>query len=57
MSGLEISRIDRTSNPMNTSEFQHDARLILMTLSKKDPDQFNSFLENSKLAVLSFLND
>ena len=50
-------RIDRTSNPMNTSEFQHDARLILMTLSKKDPDQFNAFLGNSKLAVPSFLND
>lgn len=50
-------RFDRTSNPVNTSEFQHDARLILSALYKKDPDQFNAFLKNSKLVVPSFLND
>lgn len=50
-------RFDRTRHPINTSEFKHDAEIILKTLYKKDPDQFNAFLANNELVMPSFLNN
>lgn len=50
-------RFDRTRNPINTSEFKHDARIILGALHQNDPEQFDSFLNNSKLAFPDFLKD
>ena len=48
-------RFDRTQNPINTSEFKHDARIILKTIYKNDIDQFNSFLKNSNLDLPDFI--
>lgn len=48
-------RFDRTRNPINTSEFKHDARIILQALYQNDPEQFNSFLNNSNLTHPNFL--
>ena len=50
-------QFDRTRNPINTSEFKHDARIILSALHKKDKAQFDSFLCNSNLAIPDFLVD
>lgn len=50
-------RFDRTRNPINTSEFKHDARIILSTLYENDPEQFNSFLNNSNLTLPDFLEE
>lgn len=50
-------QFDRTRNPINTSEFKHDARIILSALHKKDKDQFDSFLCNSNLSIPDFLVD
>ncbi|WP_318150576.1 AAA family ATPase [Streptococcus parasuis] len=48
-------RFDRTRNPINTSEFNHDARIIIDAIYKNDPEQFNSFLNNSNLNFPDFL--
>ncbi|MBU0278086.1 MULTISPECIES: AAA family ATPase [unclassified Gemella] len=48
-------RFDRTRNPINTSEFKHDARIILGVLYRKDKIQFKSFLKNSDLTEPGFL--
>lgn len=48
-------RFDRTRNPVNTSEFKHDAIIILKTLYKNDTEQFEAFLSNSNLPQPSFL--
>lgn len=50
-------RFDRTRNPINTSEFKHDARIILGVLHRNDPEQFKSFLNNSNLTLPNFLED
>ena len=50
-------RFDRTRNPINTSEFKHDAKIILGTLFQNDPEQFKSFLKNSNLTFPDFLED
>ena len=50
-------QFDRTRNPINTSEFKHDARIILSALHKKDKDQFDSFLCNSNFSIPDFLVD
>ena len=50
-------RFDRTRNPINTCEFKHDARIILGVLHRNDPEQFKSFLNNSKLTHPDFLED
>lgn len=50
-------RFDRTRNPINTSEFKHDARIILSALYQNDPEQFKSFLNNSNLTLPDFLED
>lgn len=50
-------RFDRTRNPINTCEFKHDARIILGVLYRNDPEQFKSFLNNSKLTIPDFLED
>lgn len=50
-------RFDRTRHPINTSEFKHDAEIILKTLYQKDQDQFNAFLANGELVMPSFLNN
>lgn len=50
-------RFDRTRNPINTSEFKHDARIILCALYKNDLEQFKSFLNNSNLTLPDFLED
>lgn len=50
-------KFDRTRNPINTSEFQHDARIILKALHQKDLEQFESFLQNSKLDFPNFITD
>lgn len=50
-------RFDRTRNPINTSEFKHDARIILSTLYQNDREQFKSFLNNSNLTLPDFLKD
>ncbi|WP_373094730.1 AAA family ATPase [Streptococcus oralis] len=50
-------RFDRTRNPINTSEFKHDARIILGVLHRNDPEQFKSFLNNSNLTLPDFLED
>lgn len=50
-------RFDRTRNPINTSEFKHDARIILGVLHRNDPEQFKSFLNNSNLTHPDFLED
>ncbi|WP_268869235.1 AAA family ATPase [Streptococcus sanguinis] len=50
-------RFDRTRNPINTSEFKHDARIILGALYQNDPEQFKSFLNNSNLTLPDFLED
>ena len=50
-------RFDRTRNPINTSEFKHDARIILAALYQNDPEQFKSFLNNSKFTLPNFLED
>lgn len=50
-------RFDRTRNPINTSEFKHDARIILGVLHRNDPEQFKSFLNNSNLTLPDFLKD
>ena len=50
-------RFDRTRNPINTSEFKHDARIILGTVYQNDPEQFRSFLNNSNLTLPDFLED
>lgn len=50
-------RFDRTRNPINTSEFIHDARIILSTLYQNDPEQFKSFLNNSNLILPDFLEE
>ena len=50
-------RFDRTRNPINTSEFKHDARIILNALYQNDPEQFKSFLNNSNLTLPDFLED
>ena len=50
-------RFDRTRNPINTSEFKHDARIILGGLYQNDPEQFKSFLNNSNLTLPDFLED
>ena len=50
-------RFDRTRNPINTSEFKHDAKIILGTLFQNDPEQFKSFLNNSNLTHPDFLED
>ena len=50
-------RFDRTRNPINTSEFKHDARIILAALYQNDPEQFESFLNNSKFTLPNFLED
>lgn len=48
-------RFDRTQNPINTTEFKHDAIIILKTIYKNDSEQFNSFLNNSSLEKPDFL--
>lgn len=48
-------RFDRTRNPINTSEFIHDAQIILRTLYQNDPEQFKSFLNNSDFPLPDFL--
>lgn len=48
-------RFDRTRNPINTCEFKHDARIILEALYQNDQEQFNAFLNNSKLPLPDFL--
>lgn len=50
-------RFDRTRNPINTSEFIHDARIILSALYQNDPEQFTSFLNNSNLTLPDFLEE
>lgn len=50
-------RFDRTRNPINTSEFKHDAKIILGSLYQNDPEQFKSFLNNSDLTLPNFLKD
>ena len=50
-------RFDRTRNPINTSEFKYDARIILSALYQNDPEQFKSFLNNSNLTLPDFLED
>ena len=50
-------RFDRTRNPINTSEFKHDARIILGALCQNDQEQFKSFLNNSNLTLPDFLKD
>ena len=50
-------RFDRTRNPINTSEFMHDARIILSALYQNDPEQFKSFLNNSNLIFPDFLKE
>lgn len=50
-------RFDRTRNPINTSEFKHDAKIILGALYQNDPEQFKSFLNNSNLTLPDFLED
>lgn len=50
-------RFDRTRNPINTSEFKHDARIILSALYQNDQEQFKSFLNNSNLTLPDFLKD
>lgn len=50
-------RFDRTRNPINTSEFMHDARIILSALYQNDPEQFKSFLNNSNLIFPDFLEE
>ncbi|WP_156009163.1 AAA family ATPase [Streptococcus ruminantium] len=50
-------RFDRTRNPINTSEFKHDARIILSALYQNDPEQFKSFLNNSNLILPDFLEE
>lgn len=50
-------RFDRTRNPINTSEFIHDARIILSALYQNDPEQFKSFLNNSNLIFPDFLEE
>ena len=50
-------RFDRTRNPINTSEFIHDARIILSALYQNDPEQFKSFLNNSNLILPDFLEE
>lgn len=50
-------RFDRTRNPINSSEFKHDARIILSALYQNDPEQFKSFLNNSNLTLPDFLED
>lgn len=50
-------RFDRTRNPINTSEFKHDARIILSALYQNDREQFKSFLNNSNLTLPDFLKD
>ena len=50
-------RFDRTRNPINTSEFKHDARIILGVLYQNDSEQFKSFLNNSNLTLPDFLED
>ena len=50
-------RFDRTRNPINTSEFIHDARIILSALCQNDPEQFKSFLNNSNLIFPDFLEE
>ena len=50
-------KFDRTRNPINTSEFKHDARIILGGLYQNDPEQFKSFLNNSNLTLPDFLED
>lgn len=50
-------RFDRTRNPINTCEFKHDARIILAALYQNDPEQFESFLNNSKFTLPNFLED
>ena len=48
-------RFDRTQNPINTSEFKHDAIIILKTIYENDSEQFHSFLNNSNLKIPDFL--
>ncbi|HEM4256051.1 TPA: AAA family ATPase, partial [Streptococcus suis] len=50
-------RFDRTRNPINTSEFIHDARIILSALYQNDSEQFKSFLNNSNLILPDFLEE
>ena len=50
-------RFDRTRNPINTSEFKHDAKIILTTIYSNDIEQFTSFLNNSKLPLPDFINN
>ena len=50
-------RFDRARNPINTSEFKHDARIILGVLYQNDSEQFKSFLNNSNLTLPDFLED
>lgn len=50
-------RFDRTRNPINTSEFIYDARIILSALYQNDPEQFKSFLNNSNLILPDFLEE
>ncbi len=50
-------QFDRTRNPINTSEFKHDARIILGVLYQNDSEQFKSFLNNSNLTLPDFLED
>lgn len=50
-------RFDRTRNPINTSEFKHDAKIILTTIYSNDIEQFTSFLNNSNLSLPDFINN
>ncbi|WP_034536187.1 AAA family ATPase [Carnobacterium inhibens] len=45
-----MDRFDRVSQKLNSSEFSKDATLILRTIKSKDYDQYESFLNNSKLS-------
>ena len=45
-----MDRFDRVSQKLNSSEFRKDATLILRTIKSKDYDQYESFLNNSKLS-------
>ena len=50
-------RFDRTCNPINISEFTHDAKIILTNIYSNDIEQFTSFLNNSNLSLPDFINN
>ena len=50
-------RFDRFCNSINTSEFTHDAKIILTNIYSNDIEQFTSFLNNSNLSLPDFINN